>query len=88
MSVTIPEEKKVRVIVNTDAKNEVDDQFAIVHALRNVHCSHSSREMIPGGRAAELCGLVWDTGDCPKTENGLLRAEALTTISKKDIVHG
>ena len=33
MSVTIPEEKKVRVIVNTDAKNEVDDQFAIVHAL-------------------------------------------------------
>lgn len=29
----IPEEKKVRVIVNTDAKNEVDDQFAIVHAL-------------------------------------------------------
>ena len=29
MSVTIPEEKKVRVIVNTDAKNEMDDQFAI-----------------------------------------------------------
>ena len=33
MPVTILEEKKVRVIVNTDAKNEVDDQFAIVHAL-------------------------------------------------------
>lgn len=29
----IPNEKKVRVIINTDAKNEVDDQFAIVQAL-------------------------------------------------------
>lgn len=29
----IPIEKKPRVIINTDAKNEVDDQFAIVHAL-------------------------------------------------------
>ncbi len=29
----IPEQKKVRVILDTDAKNEVDDQFAIVQAL-------------------------------------------------------
>jgi len=29
----IPEEKKIRVIINTDAKNEVDDQYAIVQAL-------------------------------------------------------
>lgn len=29
----IPNEKKSRVIINTDAKNEVDDQFAIVQAL-------------------------------------------------------
>ena len=29
----IPDAKKKRVIINTDAKNEVDDQFAIVHAL-------------------------------------------------------
>lgn len=29
----VPEEKIVRVIVNTDAKNEADDQFAIVQAL-------------------------------------------------------
>lgn len=29
----IPQIKKQRVIINTDAKNEVDDQFAIVHAL-------------------------------------------------------
>lgn len=29
----VPDEKKVRVIINTDAKNEADDQFAIVHAL-------------------------------------------------------
>lgn len=29
----IPEAKKIRLIINTDAKNEADDQFAIVHAL-------------------------------------------------------
>ena len=29
----IPREKKARLILNTDARNEVDDQFAIVHAL-------------------------------------------------------
>lgn len=29
----IPESKKIRVILDTDLKNEVDDQFAMVHAL-------------------------------------------------------
>ncbi|GIP19214.1 hypothetical protein J40TS1_48560 [Paenibacillus montaniterrae] len=29
----IPDSKKIRLIINTDAKNEADDQFAIVHAL-------------------------------------------------------
>ena len=29
----IPQEKKARLLLDTDAKNEVDDQFAIVHAL-------------------------------------------------------
>lgn len=29
----IPEEKKVRIILCTDLKNEVDDQFAMVHAI-------------------------------------------------------
>ena len=29
----VPEEKIVRLIVDTDAKNEADDQFAIVQAL-------------------------------------------------------
>lgn len=33
MHFQIPEEKKKRLFLNTDAKNEVDDQFAIVHAL-------------------------------------------------------
>lgn len=28
-----PDNKKVRVIISTDAKNEADDQYAIVHAL-------------------------------------------------------
>ncbi len=29
----VPDELKIRVITNTDAKNEADDQFAIVHTL-------------------------------------------------------
>ena len=29
----VPEEKIVRVLIDTDAKNEADDQFAIVQAL-------------------------------------------------------
>lgn len=33
MEFSYPEEKKARVIINTDAKNEADDQFAIVHAV-------------------------------------------------------
>lgn len=33
MTVALPPAKRMRVIINTDAKNEADDQFAIVHAL-------------------------------------------------------
>ncbi|TVY11220.1 nucleoside hydrolase [Paenibacillus cremeus] len=33
MPYDVPEQKKIRLIINTDAKNEADDQFAIVHAL-------------------------------------------------------
>jgi len=29
----VPEQKKIRVIIDADAKNEADDQYAIVHAL-------------------------------------------------------
>ncbi|WP_419872335.1 nucleoside hydrolase [Candidatus Pristimantibacillus sp. PTI5] len=33
MNFQVPDPKRVRVLVNTDAKNEADDQYAIVHAL-------------------------------------------------------
>jgi purine nucleosidase len=33
MPYEVPESKKIRLIINTDAKNEADDQYAIVHAL-------------------------------------------------------
>ena len=33
MELDLPSEKRTRVIVNADAKNEADDQYAIVHAL-------------------------------------------------------
>lgn len=47
----IPQEKKIRVIIDTDAKNEVDDQFAIVQAvlsqsfdLRGIVAAHFGEE--------------------------------------------
>ncbi len=36
----VPEEKMVRVITNTDAKNEADDQFAIVQTLLSPKCDN------------------------------------------------
>lgn len=33
MKYELPAQKRARVVVNTDAKNEADDQYAIVHAL-------------------------------------------------------
>ena len=41
----IPKEKQIRVILNTDVKNEVDDQFAIVHAILSQ--SFNLRGIIP-----------------------------------------
>ncbi len=38
---TVPEEKIVRVITDTDAKNEADDPFAIVHALLSPKIEHA-----------------------------------------------
>ena len=37
---TVPEEKMVRVITDTDAKNEADDQFAIVQTLLSPRCDN------------------------------------------------
>lgn len=51
---TVPKEKMIRVIVNTDAKNEADDQYAIVHALlsprfdiRGIVAAHFGTEKSP-----------------------------------------
>ncbi len=50
----IPNEKKIRVIIDTDAKNEVDDQFAIVQAalsesfdMKGFVAAHFGREKSP-----------------------------------------
>ncbi len=37
MQYEFPADKKISVIVNTDAKNEADDQLAIVHAKLTPH---------------------------------------------------
>ena len=45
MKFNIPDDKKVRVILNTDLKNEVDDQFALAHAMLTE--SFDMRAIIP-----------------------------------------
>lgn len=48
-SFAVPEEKKIRLIINTDAKNEADDQYAIVFR----------RSFAPGDRRQDAGGLGW-----------------------------
>ena len=50
----IPESKKVRLIINTDAKNEADDQYAIVHAL----LTHALRLLELPQPTLELAGRI------------------------------
>lgn len=55
----VPENKRVRVIVDTDCKNEADDQYALAHHLMTprfdvrgivaAHFNGNSREYGPGG---------------------------------------
>jgi len=40
MNFQVPEPKRVRMLMKTDAKNEADDQYAIVHALLTPMFNH------------------------------------------------
>lgn len=74
--------RKSRVIVNTDAKNEADDQFAIVHALltpsfeiEGVIPAHfgtrrSSRSMEDSREEVDLLLRLMDWTDRTRVENG------------------
>jgi hypothetical protein len=74
----VPEQRKLRLIINTDAKNEADDQFAIVHALltpRFVHkgiiAAHfgthrTTESMMESYRECEhLLSLMGEAGKVP-----------------------
>lgn len=76
---TVPDEKKIRMIVYTDAKNEADDQFTIAHHLMTpkfivkgiigAHFDRKPREDMTSDTAQESWGL----GDDPTV--GLLLIE-------------
>jgi purine nucleosidase len=61
----IPEKKKIRLIINTDAKNEADDQYAIVHALL------TPRFKIKGIIAANYAKTA---SEMNRTENSMLES--------------
>lgn len=59
---TVPEQKKLRMIIDTDAKNEADDQFAIAHHLM------TDKFIVRGILAEqfEISGFRWGAGNSTK----------------------
>lgn len=72
----VPEEKVIRLIVNTDAKNEADDQFAIVHALLSpkfenvgfIAAHYGTRHKDSMERSYKELELIFDTMGFPKED--------------------
>lgn len=82
----IPEAKKIRVIINTDAKNEVDDQYAIVHGLltesfdlRGIIAAHFGTEKSPHSEEdsyneIQLLYSLMKLQNTPRTVHGAVKA--------------
>lgn len=84
---SVPEEKRVRMLISTDAKNEADDQYAIAHVLmtpkfdvRGFVAAHFDRYWQSGVTAQasldelhKVISLMDMTGVCP-VEKGSERA--------------
>lgn len=70
----VPEEKVIRLIVDTDAKNEADDQFAIVQALLSPKFEHvgmiaahyGTRHADSVERSYKELGVIFDKMGFPK----------------------
>lgn len=74
----VPESKRIRLIIDTDAKNEADDQFAIVHALltprfsnKGIIAAHFGTERTQNSmeesyeECEKIVSLLGMTGDIP-----------------------
>lgn len=72
----VPEKKKIRVIIDSDAKNEADDQYAIVHALltpkfniKGIVAAHFGKQRTPDSmkesyeECEKLLSLMGKTGE-------------------------
>lgn len=82
----IPYDKKIRVIIDSDVKNEVDDQFAIIHAvltesfdLRGIIAAHFGNHKSPTSqkdsyKEAEFLLAAAGKQDCVKLYNGAEQA--------------
>jgi inosine-uridine nucleoside N-ribohydrolase len=62
---TVPESKRIKVIIDTDTKNEADDQFAVMHALltpkfdiRGIIATHFGHQRIKGSLEASYEELM------------------------------
>lgn len=78
----IPESKKIRVILDTDLKNEVDDQFAMVHAILTQ--SFDLKGVIPAHFGEEKSA----TSQQDSYNEGMLILEKMRMIGKVRIENG
>jgi len=79
---TVPDFKKIRVIIDTDAKNESDDQFAIVHALL-------TQKFIVKGIIAAHFGTRRTNASMTESYGEIRKVLALMNASAEiDAVHG
>ena len=85
--VAFPPEARKRVIVNTDAKNEADDQYAIVHAVLTP--SFELHGIIPAhyGTRKTLTSLqeshLVQRNSSPLSSDGIIRIAAIQPWATK-----
>jgi inosine-uridine nucleoside N-ribohydrolase len=88
----VPDEKKIKVILDTDVRNEVDDQFAIMHALmtpkfdvRGIIAAHFGHDRIEDSMEAsyeELQRVLQHAGLCGKVRTARGSKTALKVEQK------
>ena len=99
---TVPEQKRIRVIVNTDAKNEADDQYAVVHALltprldiRGVIGAHFGQDRSPTSmqdscdeiaKVLDLMGIDDDTLVYRGASHGVRPGDEMPTSAGSDLI--
>jgi len=77
----VPDGKKIRLIINTDAKNEADDQYAIAHALL-------TQKFIIKGIIAAHFGTHRTDNSMNESYDEIIRVNELMGVTDVPVFHG